>query len=93
MAEKIFDENDAVAWIKREEPQARQYSDDDILLVMDIMLEYDEKMGEEDDYDLDSLVAYVKGQLKKDRDNVVAAEDVEGIVKAELGYEEWLIAD
>ncbi len=93
MAEKIFDENDAIEWVRREVPQAAGYSDDDILLVMDIMLEYDEKMGDDGDYEIDDMVAYVKAQLKKDGECEVKPDDVPAIVEAELGYEEWLMED
>lgn len=92
-----FDEK-AVEYIKSHiDPEISElYSDDDILLVVDTIFDYYDSKGlldidlgddEPDEVDVDDLVAYVAKQLRKDRDNRVAPEHVEPIVKAEIDFE------
>lgn len=99
--EKEYDENEAIEFIKNFLPQElkNKYSDDDILLVSDIIFEYYDKNGfldisaeEDDEQDLSipDLTGYVKNQLRKDPDNVIDADDVPSIILGELEYEKSL---
>lgn len=89
-----FDDYKAVAYIKghAECPEIKEYDDDDILLVIDTIFEYFEKYDDEDEFDdnCESVAAYVRKQLAKDKDNTVSLDHVLDIVKAEAAYEECL---
>lgn len=96
---KIYEENDAVKYILSNLPSdvAEKYSDDDILLVIDIIFEFYENKGyfdlndideSDDEFDESELFEFVKKSLKKDKDNPIDLEDVENIVHLELEYED-----
>lgn len=89
-----FDENKAVDYIKAhvENPDIAKYDDDDILLVIDTIFEYFEKYDENEDFDDDNekVIAYVKKQLAKDKDNAIRLDHVAEIVEAETAYENTL---
>lgn len=89
-----FDENKAIDYIKAhvENPDIAKYDDDDILLVIDTIFEYFEKYDENEDFDDDNekVIAYVKKQLAKDKDNDISLDHVAEIVEAETAYENTL---
>ena len=92
-----YDETKAVAFINSR--LEKQYPDDEILNVIDMIWDYYESNGmfeiddddDEPEDDLEEqLVEYVKKMLVRDSEANVAMEDVADIVKAELEYEESL---
>jgi hypothetical protein len=94
---KTYEENDAVKYILSNLPSdvAEKYSDDDILLVIDIIFEFYENKGyfdlndideSDDEFDESELFEFVKKSLKKD--NPIDLDDVENIVHLELEYED-----
>ena len=96
---KTYEENDAVKYILSNLPSdvAEKYSDDDILLVIDIIFEFYENKGyfdlndideSDDEFDESELFEFVKKSLKKDKDNPIDWDDVENIVHLELEYED-----
>lgn len=96
---KTYEENDAVKYILSNLPSdvAEKYSDDDILLVIDIIFEFYENKGyfdlndidePDDEFDESELFEFVKKSLKKDKDNPIDLDDVENIVHLELEYED-----
>lgn len=96
---KTYEENDAVKYILSNLPSdvAEKYSDDDILLVIDIIFEFYENKGyfdlndideSDDEFDESELFEFVKKSLKKDKDNPIDLDDVENIVRLELEYED-----
>ena len=96
---KTYEENDAVKYILSNLPSdvAEKYSDDDILLVIDIIFEFYENKGyfdlndideSDDEFDESELFEFVKKSLKKDKDNLIDLDDVENIVHLELEYED-----
>lgn len=97
---KEYDEDEAIKFIKNFIPQdiKKKYSDDDILIVMDIIFDYYEDKGlldidcedEESDVSIPDLVGHVKNTLRKDIDNVIEMDDVMSIVLGELEYEKSL---
>ena len=90
--EKEFDEIDALQFIRSNvDKQVSDKYDDDVLIVMDIMFEFDEKCGDSDidNYD-EEVIKYVITQLHKDPENRVEDDDVPQIVTAELDYEDSL---
>ena len=105
MAEQIedslYDDEEAVRYIQSHLPQEVQgkYTDDDIVLITDIMVEYYERNGwldadvdEEIDIDVEDLVNYVISVCKKDKDCTFDKnpEYIRWVVEAEMDYEESL---
>lgn len=97
----VFDEEKAIAFIRNYigEAVSRNYSDDDILYIIDIIWDYYEKNGylsldaevsDDELLDPDRLVAYVKKELANDEEIEMDPKDIDKIVKAELEYEESL---
>ena len=93
----MYDENDALKFIKSKVPADWQYDNDDVLLLIDAMFDYfemnDEDFDEENEKDLLALTEYVKKTLKRDKENTIKPEYVETMVKAELEYEQTLDED
>lgn len=94
-----FDEDDAVAFIRKYIPKtvSDQYSDDEILFIVDTIWDYYESKGlvrlnkelsENEDEDLKALVAYVKKEVARDGEILMDPADVKNIVEGELAYEE-----
>lgn len=94
-----YDEDDAIRFIRTTLPADvnAQYSDDEILYVIDIIWEWYEKNGylsldsdvtEEEEHDVARLTEYVKKQLAKDKQTVMDPKDIELIVRGEIQYEE-----
>ena len=97
---KVFDENDAIKFIREYIPEniKNKYSDNDILLLMDTMYDF---FDEEDDDDFDeenfddeaylnNIVNYVKKSIRKDPENAIEMDDVKHLVLGELEYEATL---
>ena len=89
-----YDEDEAVGFIRASLPASvsEQYSDDEILFVIDAIWEYYDKRGltSLDDLDADDLTAYVKKEIARDKEVMMDPKDVELVVKAELDYEKSL---
>lgn len=94
-----FDEDKAITFIRHfvGESISSQYTDDDILYIIDIIWDYYEKNGflslnsdltEDELLDPDSLIKYVKKEIATDKEILMDPKDVEQIVKGELEYEE-----
>ncbi|MBD5348480.1 MAG: hypothetical protein HDR84_04450 [Bacteroides sp.] len=94
-----FDEDEAIKFIRAtlSEEKNSQVSDDEILYIIDCIWDWYEKNGylkidaditDEEEIDIDKLVAYVKKELSRAGETLLVPEDVEPIVKAELQYEE-----
>ena len=90
MSEKIFDEHDAVKFIRDKVAEAKQYSSDDLLLFIDTMYDYYDTIDDDYDYTETDIVAYVTKQLKKDKENKISLDLVGALVEAELAYEDTL---
>ncbi len=97
----IYDDEDAVKYIQSHLPQEVQgkYTDDDIVLITDTIVEYYERNGwldadptEEIDIDVEDLVNYVSSTCKKDADCHFDTnpELIRWVIEAELDYEESL---
>lgn len=96
-----FDEERAVEFIRNYigEKISAQYSDDEILFVVDIIWDYYEKKGylslsaaetDEEILDDDDLISYVKKEIHNDQEIMMDPSDIGKIVKGELEYEESL---
>ena len=103
MGTKEFDENDAIEFIRNFMPEKlkNKYSDDDILLIIDTMYDFYEKGDEQetlydegddnnDEFNLNEIVNFVKKSIRKDPDNRVDMDDVKVIVEGEIEYENTL---
>jgi len=99
---KEFDENEVIARIRQALPEETltQYSDDDLLNIVDMIWDYYELNGlldvdndPEDDEDIDivsELNDYAKRMLKKDKACRVNPVHLPAIINAELDYEDYL---
>ena len=75
-----------------------KYSDDDITIIYDIVWDYYEDHGlldidaedDEDDLDVDDLVAHTRKMLSKENGNTIDLNDVEALVNAEMAAEDAL---
>lgn len=96
-----FDEDAAVKFIRNYvgETVSSQYSDDEILYVIDTIWDYYEKNGmlsldsditDDELLDVDKLVTYVRKEVSNDDELEMNSKDIDKIVKAELEYEESL---
>lgn len=96
-----YDENEAVKFIRKLLPADKedQYTDDEILYVIDVMYDWYEKNGylnidmnvtEDEAADIDKMTAYVKKEIAKDGEIEMDPDDIDLIVKGELEYEESL---
>ena len=103
MGTKELDENDAIEFIRNFMPEKlkNKYSDDDILLIIDTMYDFYEKGDEQetlydegddnnDEFNLNEIVNFVKKSIRKDPDNQVDMDDVKVIVEGEIEYENTL---
>ncbi len=97
----VYDDDDAVRFIQARLPQEvkGKYSDDDIQLITDIVVEYYERNGwldseddEEVEIDVEDLVDYVSKACKKDKECKFDTdpESIRWVVEGELDYEESL---
>lgn len=96
-----YDEDKAIAFIRNfaGDKISSQYSDDEILYVIDIIWDFYERKGytsfsrsqtDAELLDEDELTAYVRKELQNDKELLMDPEDVGTIVKGELEYEESL---
>lgn len=96
-----YDEDLAISFIRKDVGSvvSSQYSDDEILYVIDIIWDYYEKKGllslskkatDNQELDEDDLLAYVRKEIVSDGEILMDPEDLDKIVKAELDYEETL---
>lgn len=94
-----YDEEKAIAFIRQYvgEDVSAQYSDDEILYLIDIIWDYYEKKGflsyskevtDKEVLDDSELIGYVKKEIANDKEILMDPEDVSKIVYAELEYEE-----
>lgn len=91
----IFDENEAISFIKSK-VECKTLSDDDILDIIDAIFDYYDENGEldldfdddadEDDADCETIAAYVSEQFPD-----LDSELINKIVKAEVDYENSLL--
>jgi len=96
-----YDDNESVKFIKSHLPESvrDEYSDDDIIYIVDLIYDfYDSKgymdedqdeIGDEDasiEFDEDELVAYVLKNASTDGLGKFESEDIALIVQAELDY-------
>ena len=97
----VYDDAEAVKFIQEHLPQEvkGKYTDDDVLLITDIVVEYYERNGwldcdddEAINIDVEDLVAYVSNACKKDKECKFDTdpESIRWVVEAELDYEESL---
>jgi hypothetical protein len=92
-----FDEEKAIEFIRQQigEVMSKKYDDDELLNVIDIIWDYYEDSGflditldeDEEDADVEKIIAHVKKMLAKDKFAKIEPDDVEPIVKAQLDYE------
>lgn len=96
-----YDEDRAIEFIRNYvgETVSNQYSDDEILYVIDIIWDYYERKGftslsaqatANGELDESDLLAYVKKELAADREILMDPADLDKIIKGELDYEETL---
>lgn len=96
-----YDEDRAIAFIRNfvGDEISEQYSDDEILYVIDVIWDYYERKGftslnakltEDEMLDEDDMLAYVKKELASDQEILMDPADLGKIVKGELEYEESL---
>ena len=94
-----FDEDDAVNFIRETLPESvsDKYSDDEILYVIDTIWDWYEKncylsldteVTDDGLLDEEQLVAYVRKEIRNDKEIMMDPDDVGLIVKGELQYEE-----
>ena len=94
-----FDEDESIKFIRAAIPADidKRVSDDGILYIIDCIWDWYESHGylainaditDEEELDVDALVAYVQKQLRRAHETLLVPSDVEPIVKAELQYEE-----
>lgn len=99
--DSLYDDEEAVRFIQSHLPQEvkGKYTDDDIVLITDIMVEYYERNGwldadadEEFDIDMEDIVNYVVSVCKKDKDCTfdLNPENIRWVIEAEMDYEESL---
>lgn len=102
MSENLeYDEDRAIEFIRKYvgENVSNQYSDDEILFVIDTMWDYYERKGftklnskatENELLDEEDLLAYVKKEIANDGEILMDPDDLGKILKGELEYEESL---
>lgn len=90
---KEFDEDAAIAYINNAlaNKGKSQYSEDDLILLMDAMYDfYEENEDFDEESSIDPLVKYIIKTISKDPENAIKAEDVEDIIIFEMEYESTL---
>lgn len=98
-----YDEQAAINYIRAKVPAlaAKDYDDDEVLNVIDMIFDYYEENGfldlnldndGPDELDTADLLAYVHKMVAKDPESPFSVDEVEKIVLAELDYEDSLEA-
>ncbi len=91
-----FNEDDTINYILSQlGPDYARTDRDEILNIIDIIWDYyDENhlldFDNDDELDVDDLMAYVKKVTAKDRGCPFSADEVERVVRAELEYEDQI---
>ena len=96
-----YSEKEAVKFIRKLLPADKEaeYTDDEILYVIDVMYDWYEKNGylnismevtDEEEADISKLTEYVKKVIAKDGEVEMDPSDIDLIVKGELEYEDTL---
>ena len=90
---KIYDENDAIDFIKQNVPEASSYSFDDLILVIDTMFDFYDRFDDDEEadesVDVDQMADYIMRDLAR-FDSPITRDHMAAIVKAELDYEATL---
>lgn len=93
---KEFDEFEAVEFIKNAVPELHDCNDDDILLIIDTMLDYDEMVGEDatdEQLSVEAVAAYVAKQVVRDPEFSISAELIAPVVQACDAYDDYLMEE
>lgn len=96
-----YDEDLAIAYIRKYvgEKISAQYSDDEILYVIDTIWDYYEKKGftklnanltDNEELDEEDLQKFVCKEIAADKELIMDPADLGSIIKGELAYEESL---
>lgn len=96
-----YDEDLAIAYIRKYvgEKISAQYSDDEILYVIDTIWDYYEKKGftklnanltDNEELDEEDLQKFVCKEIAADKELIMDPADLSSIIKGELAYEESL---
>ena len=98
---KEFDEKEAVKAMRQALPSeaSSRGNDDELLNIIDIIWDWYEDQGlldidaeaDDDDVNVDALVAHVRKMIAKDKLSPIHPDEIEPIVAAELQYEQSLI--
>ncbi|MDE7028100.1 hypothetical protein [Duncaniella freteri] len=98
---KEFDEKEAVKAMRQTLPPeaSSRCNDDELLNIIDIIWDWYEDQGlldidaeaDDDDVNVDALVAHVRKMIAKDKLSPIHPDEIEPIVAAELQYEQSLI--
>lgn len=99
---KAYDEDRAVEFIRDFLPEEikDKYTDDEILMVIDIIWDWYESKGlttipaddeeDEEEVDIDAMTAYAAKEIRKDGEMVMDSHDIKFIIQGELAYEKTL---
>lgn len=92
---KEFDEEQAVDAMAAA-IEYKEIDRDYLYQVLDLIFDYDEENGHldienDEDEDIDAIVAYIRKYLAKEKDIELNAEEIRALVEAELAYEESLL--
>lgn len=104
---KEYDENNAIEAMRKIFPAdiSDRYNDDELLNLIDIIWDYYEQNGlldidiSDDDTDDDpemlirDITDYAVRMLRKDKNATLAAEYIEPLIRAEIGYEDSLLLE
>lgn len=102
---KEFDENEAIRYMRDtlSESESKNYDDDQLLNLLDMIWDYYEQNGlldvdcDEDDSDIETLVTeiedYARRMLKKDSGANIQPEHLRKLIEAEMEYEDSIAGD
>lgn len=96
-----YDEEKAVEFIRNFLPEEKkdQYTNDEILFVIDCIWDYYEANGlldlsniddGDEEIDMDNITNYVKKAIEKDCEISIESTDIKLIIQGELAYEETI---
>lgn len=100
-----YDESKAIQYIRQHTGNiCDNYDDDQIVNIIDMIFDYYDDKGmldidfdedgdsdDDNDNEVADLVAYVTKLSAKDKGSEISQQDIEPIVRAELGYEQYLV--
>ncbi len=92
---KEFDEEQAVDAMAAA-IEFKEIDRDYLYQVLDLIFDYDEENGHldienDEDEDIDAIVAYITKYLAKEKDIDLNADEIRALVEAEIAYEESLL--